>query len=129
MCVCVCVKKKKLIPDAVHIIPSQFYIYLFQCNLDYFIGRFDIGVCLHACGVATDLVLQCCLDKNASFVICPCCYGNIQNTHTVTYPRSNVFREFGLTYKVSRRRFTSYLLKMAIFLITVPCICATSKIL
>ncbi len=30
-------------------------------NLDYFSGRFDIGVTLHACGVATDLVLNTCL--------------------------------------------------------------------
>ncbi|KAJ8298459.1 hypothetical protein KUTeg_024990 [Tegillarca granosa] len=28
---------------------------LFQCNMDYFKGKFDIGVCLHACGVATDM--------------------------------------------------------------------------
>jgi hypothetical protein len=29
---------------------------LFQGNMDYFSGKFDIGVSLHACGVATDLV-------------------------------------------------------------------------
>ena len=29
----------------------------FQGNMDYFTGKFDIGVSLHACGVATDLVI------------------------------------------------------------------------
>ena len=28
----------------------------FQGNMDYFSGKFDVGVSLHACGVATDLV-------------------------------------------------------------------------
>jgi len=72
----------------------------FQCNLDYFHGQFNIGTCLHACGVATDLVLQQCLDRGASFVVCPCCYGNIQNTHLVTYPRSQRFREAGFSESV-----------------------------
>lgn len=34
---------------------------LFQCNLAYFFGSFDIGVSLHACGSATDLVMDKCL--------------------------------------------------------------------
>lgn len=72
---------------------------LYQCNLDYFQGQFDIGVCLHACGVATDLVLQQCLDRKASFVICPCCYGNIRNTHLLSYPRSQYYREAGFNDK------------------------------
>ncbi|WAQ99326.1 GSTCD-like protein [Mya arenaria] len=67
------------------------------CNLDYFQGSFDIGVCLHACGVATDLVLQQCLERGANFVICPCCYGSIHNTHLITYPRSQLFREAGIS--------------------------------
>ena len=29
-------------------------------NLDYFCGPFDVGVTLHACGIATDLVLNMC---------------------------------------------------------------------
>ncbi|XP_053400573.1 glutathione S-transferase C-terminal domain-containing protein-like [Mercenaria mercenaria] len=74
-------------------------ISLYQCNLDYFQGQFDIGVCLHACGVATDLVLQQCLDRKASFVICPCCYGSIQNTHLISYPRSQSYREAELNDK------------------------------
>ncbi|XP_011686761.1 PREDICTED: glutathione S-transferase C-terminal domain-containing protein homolog [Wasmannia auropunctata] len=63
-----------------------------QCNLDYFKGDFDIGTSLHACGLATDLVIQRCIRKNAIFVSCPCCYGSLQDCHQLTYPRSDVFR-------------------------------------
>ncbi|XP_046581966.1 glutathione S-transferase C-terminal domain-containing protein-like [Haliotis rubra] len=66
-------------------------VILYQCNLDYFHGKFDIGVCLHACGSATDMVLQQCLNNSSAFVICPCCYGCIQKTHLMAYPRSQCF--------------------------------------
>ncbi|XP_050665753.1 glutathione S-transferase C-terminal domain-containing protein homolog [Leptidea sinapis] len=66
-------------------------VYFFQCNLDFFIGTFDIGVALHACGVATDLVLDKCLRANAKFVLCPCCYGSLHVTDRLTYPRSYKF--------------------------------------
>ncbi|GFO11567.1 glutathione s-transferase c-terminal domain-containing protein [Plakobranchus ocellatus] len=72
---------------------------LYQCNIDYFIGKFDVGVCLHACGSATDMVQQLCLNARASFVICPCCYGSIHNTHLLTYPRSKQFQSSSITYK------------------------------
>jgi len=62
-------------------------------NLDYFCGTFNIGVTLHACGVATDLVLRACSKERASFVVCPCCYGSINNTELISYPRSQSFRE------------------------------------
>lgn len=65
----------------------------YQCNLDYFKGDFDIGLSLHACGVATDLVIQQCIKKNAIFVSCPCCYGSLHDCHHLTYPRSNVFKK------------------------------------
>ncbi|XP_023234349.1 glutathione S-transferase C-terminal domain-containing protein-like [Centruroides sculpturatus] len=74
-------------------------VFFYQCNMDYFCGRFDIGVCLHACGVATDLVIRQCLSQNASFVCCPCCYGSIKNSHLVQYPRSEKFRECGVSYE------------------------------
>ncbi|CAD6201293.1 GSCOCG00000095001-RA-CDS [Cotesia congregata] len=64
----------------------------YQCNLDYFQGDFDIGTSLHACGVATDLVIQHCIRSKAIFVSCPCCYGSIQDCHHITYPRSNLFK-------------------------------------
>ena len=64
----------------------------YQCNLDYFKGDFDIGISLHACGVATDLVIQHCIRRNAVFVSCPCCYGSVHDCHHITYPRSEIFR-------------------------------------
>ncbi|XP_015585655.1 glutathione S-transferase C-terminal domain-containing protein homolog [Cephus cinctus] len=68
-------------------------VYFYQCNLDYFKGQFDIGMSLHACGVATDLVIQHCMRINAVFVSCPCCYGAIQICHHITYPRSDLFKK------------------------------------
>ncbi|XP_023025203.1 glutathione S-transferase, C-terminal domain containing [Leptinotarsa decemlineata] len=70
-----------------------------QSNLDYFLGSFDIGVALHACGVATDLVIQNCIYRRAHFVVCPCCYGGVKDCHHVTYPRSEQFRKLKLGYK------------------------------
>ncbi|XP_025075828.1 glutathione S-transferase C-terminal domain-containing protein homolog [Pogonomyrmex barbatus] len=64
----------------------------YQCNLDYFKGDFDIGTSLHACGLATDLVIQRCIQKNAIFISCPCCYGSLQDCHQLTYPRSDIFK-------------------------------------
>ncbi|XP_076120999.1 glutathione S-transferase C-terminal domain-containing protein [Alosa pseudoharengus] len=69
-----------------------------QTNLDYYIGTFHIGVALHACGVATDMVLERCLQAGAAFVISPCCYGFIQNTQKFTFPRSLSFSKI-LDYK------------------------------
>jgi len=63
----------------------------YQGNMDYFRGRFDIGVSLHACGVATDLVIQACIRNKASFVSCPCCYGSLQANHMLSYPRSTLY--------------------------------------
>lgn len=62
-------------------------------NFNYFKLNFDIGMSLHACGVATDLVIQSCIEKNAIFICCPCCYGSVQNCHRLTYPRSDVFKK------------------------------------
>ncbi|CAG11486.1 unnamed protein product, partial [Tetraodon nigroviridis] len=97
-----------------------------QANLDYFTGPFHIGnvhytgvlfvqqimlplqlsafahnhtqVALHACGIATDMVMEHCVQAGAAFVISPCCYGFIQNAVKFTFPRSKKFQE-SLTYK------------------------------
>ncbi|KAM8879909.1 glutathione S-transferase C-terminal domain-containing protein [Spinachia spinachia] len=69
-----------------------------QANLDYFTGPFHIGVALHACGVATDMVMEHCIQARAAFVISPCCYGFIQNAIKFTFPKSKRFQET-LTYK------------------------------
>lgn len=44
---------------------------------------------MHACGVATDLVLQKCWKKFATFVSSPCCYGKIQDLGCL--PQSKIF--------------------------------------
>ncbi|KAG7458671.1 hypothetical protein MATL_G00223060 [Megalops atlanticus] len=69
-----------------------------QANLDNFTGPFQVGVALHACGVATDMVMEHCVRAGASFVISPCCYGFIQNTVRFTFPRSKRFLDT-LSYK------------------------------
>ncbi|XP_051866013.1 glutathione S-transferase C-terminal domain-containing protein isoform X2 [Pristis pectinata] len=71
-------------------------IWFLQTNLDYFTGPFQIGVALHACGVATDMVIDHCIMAQAAFVICPCCYGFIQNTVKYTFPRRNTWFCAGL---------------------------------
>lgn len=65
----------------------------YQCNIDYFEGHFDIGTSLHACGTATDIVLQQCRRSRAGFVCCPCCYGSLQPMPHIAYPLSEFFRE------------------------------------
>jgi len=71
-------------------------VWFFQCNLEYYIGSFNVGSSLHACGVATDLVILKCTNVGAAFVCCPCCYGGIQCLDTVNYPRSNLYTEAGV---------------------------------
>lgn len=44
-------------------------------------------VALHACGVATDMVMEHCIEAGAAFVISPCCYGFIQNAIKFTFPK------------------------------------------
>lgn len=65
---------------------------LFQSNIDYFHKSFDIGVSLHACGIATDIVIDKCLESGASLVSSPCCYGSICTTDSISYPRSRLFQ-------------------------------------
>lgn len=72
-------------------------IKFFQCNLDYFIGDFEIGTSLHACGIASDIVLMHCKQRHANFVCCPCCYGNVTEMPHIKYPRSEYFRNGNIT--------------------------------
>ena len=64
---------------------------------------FDVGLALHACGTASDLVMQACVAARARFVVCPCCTGKLSaerrdvyryavtgdNKARVRYPRSS----------------------------------------
>ena len=52
---------------------------------------FPPGTSLHACGSATDLVVDKCIMAGASVVSCPCCYGGVTTSlGVVSYPRSQV---------------------------------------
>jgi len=46
-------------------------------KIEDFAEPFDLGLALHACGSATDLVLQACLRTSAAFVLCSCCVGKV----------------------------------------------------
>uniref|UniRef100_A0A023EZI3 Putative glutathione s-transferase c-terminal domain protein n=2 Tax=Triatoma infestans TaxID=30076 RepID=A0A023EZI3_TRIIF len=78
---------------------NLYNVYVIQTNLDYFIGTFQVGVSLHACGVASDLVIHKCLQNKANFVVCPCCYGGIQENHIISYPQSQEYMNAGLTQR------------------------------
>jgi len=70
-----------------------------QCNLGRFRAPFDVGICLHGCGVATDLVLTKCIAASASFIVVPCCYGSVHNVQSLIYPRSDVLRSADIGYR------------------------------
>lgn len=72
-------------------------IAIFQCNIDYLSGDFDLGTSLHACGVATDIVMLQSIKRQAKFVCCPCCYGGCVQTPDISYPRSKWYRSYDLT--------------------------------
>ncbi|GFU42390.1 glutathione S-transferase C-terminal domain-containing protein [Trichonephila clavipes] len=74
-------------------------VFFLPCNMDYFKGSFDLGVSLHACGFATDQVIQQCISRGASFACCPCCYGGIHNTNSLSYPLSKKFCSTSLSYQ------------------------------
>ncbi|CAI5731257.1 unnamed protein product [Peronospora farinosa] len=58
------------------------------CGLiDDYCKPFDVGIALHACGEATDMVMQKCLAERAAYVLAPCCVGKIKSSKWV-YPRS-----------------------------------------
>ena len=61
-------------------------------HMEQFIGSFELGVSLHACGSATDIVLGHCVRSNAAVVSSPCCYGKIVNSNELKYPKSQRFR-------------------------------------
>jgi len=74
-------------------------VWYFQANLEYYQGKFDVCTSLHACGVATDLVIYKAVQQKADFVCTPCCYGGVQSLNNIQYPRSGKFREAGCTEK------------------------------
>jgi hypothetical protein len=45
-----------------------------------FAGHFDVGIALHACGEATDYVLDRCVAQSAAYILAPCCVGKVNVT-------------------------------------------------
>ena len=87
--------------------------WFFQSNLDYYRGRFSVGASLHACGLATDLVIAQCTARAAAFVCCPCCYGGVVAVEGLTYPRctdpSHLNPSLARSSQFASLPYTSYL--------------------
>lgn len=77
-------------------------MYLFPCVLSQ--------VALHACGVATDMVMEHCIQAGAAFVISPCCYGFVPNAIKFSFPR-----RFVSSLYISGNNSGSLLFKMFFF--------------
>lgn len=57
-----------------------------------FNGKFNVGIGVHACGSATDLIIDKCVRNKADVLVAPCCYGSIKENDSLKYPRSGLFR-------------------------------------
>ncbi|KAJ1425444.1 hypothetical protein B484DRAFT_420165, partial [Ochromonadaceae sp. CCMP2298] len=66
-------------------------------NVTFFLGfvedfasPFTLGLALHACGAASDMVQAKCIAAQAAYVLIPCCVGKV-NLSCITYPRSSTY--------------------------------------
>lgn len=80
-------------------------LYTFHGSIEKYSEGFDVGVALHACGEASDIVLRTCGAAKANFVVSSCCVGKLnrnvlnpyiyhataENDATISYPQSCVF--------------------------------------
>lgn len=74
--------------NRVHAFNSSWLVFKQLCFCFVFflcVGRLQVA--LHACGIATDMVMEHCVQAGAAFVISPCCYGFIQNAVKFTFPK------------------------------------------
>ena len=60
--------------------------------IEEYAAPFDLGLALHACGEATDLALEKCINCKAAYVMAPCCVGKIKHS-SLKYPRSARFQQ------------------------------------
>ena len=70
---------------------------LYKGNLTNFVGKFNIGIGLHACGSMTDLLIEKCIKSQADVLLAPCCYGSIKQNDMIKYPRSNLISDLFLS--------------------------------
>ena len=68
-------------------------VHFIKGNLTNFIGKFNVGMAIHACGSSTDLIIDKCIENKANVLISPCCYGSIKENDLIKYPRSNQFKK------------------------------------
>jgi SAM-dependent methyltransferase len=80
-------------------------LFTYHGSMERYEEAFDIGVGLHACGEASDLVLRACGQAGAAILMAPCCIGKLNrkklnpyiyhatgdNRPTITYPQSKAF--------------------------------------
>lgn len=73
-------------------------------NIQNFNESFDVGLSLHACGVATDIAIQKSVEARAVYISIPCCVGKIAHHESdrderscgdITYPRSQEYSSVG----------------------------------
>ncbi len=50
---------------------------IIQDDIENYNEEFDLGLSLHACGYATDIVIDKCIQQQACIVSCSCCIGKI----------------------------------------------------
>lgn len=72
-------------------------------DVRYFDRSFDLGVALHACGAASDIVMEMCAKRNAAFVCCPCCVGKLRSTN-VDINTTNVHSKRKDSFRFARSR-------------------------
>lgn len=82
-------------------------LFTFHGSMEAYLDHFDLGVSLHACGEASDLVLRACARVRAQMVVAPCCVGKLnrrvlnpyvyhatgENLPTISYPQSLAFQK------------------------------------
>lgn len=75
-------------------------------NIQNFQAPFDVGLSLHACGVATDIAIQKSVQARAVYISIPCCVGKVAHHDSeraertcgdITYPRSREYVNVGCT--------------------------------
>lgn len=76
-------------------------------DINCFDKGFDVGISLHACGVATDIAIQKSIKARAVYVSIPCCIGKLAHNESghsnkcygLTYPRSKEYINQNCTFK------------------------------
>ena len=76
-------------------------------NLRRYIGvsfKISFGVSLHSCGLLTDIALALCVEHRASFVLTPCCYGQITHPPPFSDDEKQFESVFDLSISATRSR-------------------------